>query len=637
MKTTNTIEKVIAETPRFWLNFGLLAVALLVASTTAAVLQLVDSGEFTWRLFCSKVGILAVISMVLMFPVRLVIRMLARSHQQLKESQHELNEIMDHSIGMLFIVSIDGSIVEVNSNALKDLGYEKHTLVDRPFSQVDTKQYFKQHPQDLNRLQKQQALTFETRFQRANNETFPTEVRAFWVVWEQQECLLLVATDISSRKNFEQRLIVSHESVKQVKNELEIRVQERTKALAQEIKVRIQAEKNVNRLLKYMQNLIDSIPTVIFTVSHQFEIEHWNQAARELFQRGDGQIKGQPLDVILPSFHSQVLELTRQHQADQFARVRVKEKHHALTYEVRLSKMLTEDNPGWVVRIDDVSRRVQLEDLVVQSEKMLSLGGLAAGMAHEINNPLGAILQSIQNIQRRLDVELPRNQQIAEKHQLSLQAVNDYLQEQRIIRFLEGIQQAGQRAANIVSDMLSFARPSRAATEPVILKQTIESAIRLAASDYDHKRAFDFSCIELICPEPLNELRVLAQKNQLEQVFLNLLSNAVQAFTQAELDRSPVIKITIKQKQNRLVVFVEDNGPGMPEEVRKRVFEPFFTTKPEGVGTGLGLSVSFFIISDQLNGSLEVDSIVGEGTVFTVALPLYQADQIGDEQFELPI
>jgi len=637
MKTGNKIGGLIAEISRFWLNLGLIVVALVVSVVTALSLQLIDYGRIHWPSFYDEVAILFIISILLLAPVRWVIRMLARSQQQLKESQNELNEIMEHSIGMLFIVSADGKILDVNSNALFDLGYDKNNIVGRPFNDVDQKQYLKHNPAEINRLKQGSSLTFESNFCRANGEIFPTEVRAYWVTWKQLECLLLVATDISSRKNFEQRLIVSHQSVKQVKNELELRVQERTKALAQEIKVRIQAEKSVNLLLRYMQILIDSIPTVIFTLNHKYEIEHWNQAARDLINRNHEQIKDNPLEQVLPHFYPQIFALIQQHQQDQYTRVRIKDLHHTLTYEVRVSRMRTDENPGWVVRVDDVSKRVQLEDLVVQSEKMLSLGGLAAGMAHEINNPLGAILQSIQNIQRRFDKELPRNNTIADKHNLSLDALDEYLTEQRIHRFLQGIQQAGQRAANIVSDMLSFARPTKSATEPVVLKDTINSAIRLAASDYAHKRNFDFSCIQLDCPEPLAQVRVLAQKNQLEQVFLNLLSNAIQALMQMELDRKPAINIAMKQKQNSILIFVEDNGPGMPEETRKRVFEPFFTTKPEGVGTGLGLSVSFFIISDQLNGSLEVDSIEGEGTIFTIVLPIFKTDIENDEQYELPI
>jgi len=271
---------------------------------------------------------------------------------------------------------------------------------------------------------------------------------------------------------------------------------------------------------------------------------------------------------------------------------------------------------------------------------MLSLGGLAAGMAHEINNPLGAIVQSTQNIKRRLSGDLPRNISMAEKSQLSLKQLAMYVQLQEIDVFLDGIMASGERAASIVGDMLSFARPTAPENTMVDLIEAVDAAVRLSAKDYNQKKQFDFRNVEVRKTYSPNVGKVFAQKNQLEQVFLNLLINAAQALAGRSSDNSsPLIELIVRREGTTAVVEIIDNGPGMDETVRKRVFEPFFTTKEEKTGTGLGLSVSYFIITDQLAGSLSVESKLGQGCRFTIRLPMLtdESQTPSDEQIEMPL
>jgi PAS domain S-box-containing protein len=638
MKIVKDFSQILSHLESHSLNAILTLIATLISLGAATLIYMLPSFESFWKDFALLFGVILLIAFILLIPARYVIEMLARIQSDLEESQHELNEIMDNSIGMLFIVSQAGQILDVNSNALQVLGYEKQELLHSHFGLIDAGNYFDDHFPLFEQLQKGDVFSVDSRLKKHNDDLMAAEIRAYKVVWQQQDSLLLVVTDISQRKESEANFLKSHREVHVAKSELERRVQERTKALAQEVRVRVQAEKKTTYLLEYMQRLMDSMPTIIFTLDFQYRIIHWNQAALSIFEVDVNQIKSSDLMYSLPKFAEIIRRMTLGNDSEQVLRHRVVQDLVAHNYEIRVSPMITEEKPGWVVRIDEITKKMQMEDMIVQSEKMMSLGGLAAGMAHEINNPLGAILQSIQNIKRRLDPNHQRNQTIAEKHQLDITKLAAYLDEQRVTRFLDGIQQSGQRAAHIVSDMLSFARPSRTVTEPIILYDAVMSAIRLAASNYDHKRSFDFHKIDIQCAEPTKSSKVMAQKNQIEQVFLNLITNAAQAFALGpDIERTPQIKLLIEEVDEAIRIQVEDNGPGMPETVRKRVFEPFFTTKPEGVGTGLGLSVSFFIISEQMQGSLEVDSIEGEGTVFTIVLPKFSSKQDKGNQIELPI
>ncbi|GAB6039096.1 hypothetical protein JCM15519_36550 [Fundidesulfovibrio butyratiphilus] len=278
---------------------------------------------------------------------------------------------------------------------------------------------------------------------------------------------------------------------------------------------------------------------------------------------------------------------------------------------------------GAVVRVDDVTERVRIEEMMVQSEKMLSVGGLAAGMAHEINNPLAGILHSAQVIERRLSPDMKANRQAAELAGCSLEALERYLELRGLPEFLKSIQESGQRAAKIVSNMLEFSRLSVSALMPHDLHQIIEQALELAASDYNLQKKFDFKHIAIVRDYATNLPPAPCAPTQIQQVLLNILGNAAQAMALNETpDRPPRITVRTRRQGNSALIEIGDNGPGMDENTRRRVFEPFFTTKPVGMGTGLGLSVSYFIITRTHGGGMSVESSPGSGSIFRITLPL---------------
>ena len=172
------------------------------------------------------------------------------------------------------------------------------------------------------------------------------------------------------------------------------------------------------------------------------------------------------------------------------------------------------------------------------------------------------------------------------------------------------------------ASMLDFSRHSESRRKVCDLPAIIDKAVALAGSDYDLKKSYDFKHIKIV-RDYADDLPVInCTETEIEQVVLNLLRNAAQAMaTRQPPQPSPCISISLATTAQTLRIKIADNGPGMQPEVQRRVFEPFFTTKPPGVGTGLGLSVSYFIVTKGHGGKMDVASKPGEGTVFTIDLP----------------
>jgi signal transduction histidine kinase len=274
-----------------------------------------------------------------------------------------------------------------------------------------------------------------------------------------------------------------------------------------------------------------------------------------------------------------------------------------------------------VVRIDDVTERVRIEEMMVQTEKMMSVGGLAAGMAHEINNPLGVVAQACQNLQRRLGGDLAENARLADELGLDLERMHEYLERRGVFRFIDGMREATGRAGRIVTDMLAYSRRSASSFVPAHLNGLVDAALRLASHDYDLKKSYDFRRIRIVREGADVADRVMCDEMGIEQVVLNLLRNAAQAMAGDPANQDPQIRLAVRDDGDWVRLEVADNGPGMPDEVARRLFEPFFTTKPVGVGTGLGLSVAYFIVTEQHHGTISADTAPGRGTRFVIRLP----------------
>jgi two-component system NtrC family sensor kinase len=237
---------------------------------------------------------------------------------------------------------------------------------------------------------------------------------------------------------------------------------------------------------------------------------------------------------------------------------------------------------------EDVTERQHLQATLAQSEKLAAVGQLAAGVAHEINNPLTIILANAQLIQRNLPAG-----------------------DEELLDMADLIVQATERASQAVRDLLDFSRRERYELAPIDLNETIQRTLGLISHELGTRT------ISLQFDPALNSPTVNASQDHLQGVWLNLLINAIDAIEQGP----GVISIKTLKTGESIQVLITDDGMGIPPEEISRIFEPFYTTKEPGRGTGLGLAVCHQIVTRH-GGQILVDSQPGQGTTFTIILPL---------------
>jgi PAS domain S-box-containing protein len=264
-----------------------------------------------------------------------------------------------------------------------------------------------------------------------------------------------------------------------------------------------------------------------------------------------------------------------------------------------------------------IAKLQQAQDQLLQSEKMASIGQLAAGVAHEINNPVGFVNSNMNSLRGYVDSLfelidgydrlLAGTPAAASAEQLKKQADLDYLKED-VVALVKESMDGLKRVKDIVQALKDFSHVGETDWQMADLHQGLESTINIAHNEIKYKA----SVVKEYGQLPL--VKCLA--SQLNQVFMNLIVNAAQA-----IKESGVITIRTGAEEGWVWVSIGDTGSGIAPENLSRIFEPFFTTKPVGQGTGLGLSLSYSIVHKH-GGRIEVESEVGKGTTFTVHLPV---------------
>ncbi|MEN8188672.1 MAG: ATP-binding protein [Thermodesulfobacteriota bacterium] len=319
----------------------------------------------------------------------------------------------------------------------------------------------------------------------------------------------------------------------------------------------------------------------------------------------------------------QAIEEALNNGTGQFQGVSATSRGNEQWYDVILSTITDSDGTpeNLLVVARDHTKLKQFEEQLIVTEKMSAIAGLAAGIAHELNSPLSAILQSLQLIQMGFDPDEEQNRSLAAEHGLDLEKFQNYLKATELNLFLDGIRTSAASASTIVSKLLQFARPVDQVPSQANLTQLVDCAIGLAKSDYHLKKEYRINEVNFIREYSSESIEINCIPTEIEQVLIHLIKNGCQAMT-LEGCKDPRVTIRTKRTENMAVIEVEDNGPGMSQEVSRKAFDPFFSTKEVDEGVGLGLAVSHSIICGKHGGSLNVKSTPGECTVFIIQLPL---------------
>jgi len=534
-----------------------------------------------------------------------------RAEEALRESEEKYSTLVENSLTGIYIDQ-DGKIVFANRRFAEIYGYSIEEIVDMESWRLV-------HPEDralvkeirTKRLEGEEApLEYDARALTKDGETIWVKRRNTRIEYNGRRAVLGNVVDITEGKRVEQALREAHD-------ELGLRVKERTaeltranEQLKREIEERKRAEQELRISEQKYRLLFSNDPNPLFLVdldsgrildannpaivTYQYEHkELLEMSFPDLFDEDDadglwGELKDSHKDVYV------------------FMPRTWAKKRDGRRFFVHLHASAVEfqkpENGGLgrylIVRTVDITQRLEQEALLAQASKMATLGEMATGVAHEINQPLNVIQVGADFLSKMIKRE-------------------EKVSSEELLKTSRNISKQVERATNIVHHLREFGRKSDLEIGPVELNKSIRGVFTLLGEQL-RLRSIE---VDLKLEEGLP--KILAENNRLEQIFLNLITNARDAMELKGPEATKVLTITTYQKGDKVFAVVSDNGAGMPEAIVKKVFDPFFTTKEAGKGTGLGLSITYNLVKD-FKGDIEVKSAPDVGTTFSTSFPVYK-------------
>jgi PAS domain S-box-containing protein len=494
------------------------------------------------------------------------------------------------------IADREGQIVLVNGQAERLFGYARDELLGQPIELLIPERFrpgHVGHRTDYVRRPRVRHMgaDLELYGRRKDGTEFRAEIGLSPMEADDGPWITSAIRDVTDRARLAEELRVH-------RDHLEDLVAERTAQLAQERREILALNLELEAKERFIRNVIESLHDGLAILDLERRVVGWNQALAVHSGIPLDEIRGRPFFEAFPSFRAEGLEpyVDRLYAGTQetFALERfahVSRGSGPMTVDLKGSVIrgATGGIDGVVLRLENITERVKLEQSVQESEKLAAIGTLAAGIAHEINNPI-AIMSS--------------------RIELMLEDAGDTGLPPSVRDDLAVLQRNAERVGRITQALTSFARPARAVRKPLDLNTVVEETLLLFEK---HATKAGLGIVRRLTPGlPLVE----ADANEMEQVLLNLLNNARDALGhhgEIRVETGPAVG-----RPGWVRMAVSDTGPGIPPDVRERLFVPFFTTKPGG--TGLGLPISYRIVRDH-HGLLEVTSEPGAGSTFSVLLP----------------
>ena len=407
-------------------------------------------------------------------------------------------------------------------------------------------------------------------------------------------------------------------------------------AIEEDISELKRAEEALRASERRYRQLTEATLDAIVVADERGVISLFNAAAQRTFGYSEQEVLGQPLTILMPpEYHEAHQRGLRHYLETREARVvgrtielRGRRKDgEVFPLELSLSAVELPEEIYFLGAIRDLTERQRLQARIVQAEKLASLGLMSAGVAHEINNPLAYVANNLAVLERDIRgltalvaayeaaqaiLESARPDLAAQVAQLAEEIDLPYVKE-HIEQIVSSTRQGVKRVADIVQNLRGFARLDQAAVGWVNLHDAITSSLEMIRGRLGR--------CHIVVEQQFGDLPlVMCAPAQINQVFLNLLVNALQAI-EATSKGGGRIEIRTRAAGDEVIVEVADDGRGIPAELLPRIFDPFFTTKAVGEGTGLGLSISHGIVSDH-GGRIEVENTPGQGSRFRVILPI---------------
>ena len=493
----------------------------------------------------------------------------ARRTRDLRASQERYKILFDEAADSVIMVNPGGGIIASNRRQEAILKYPEEQLVGRRFIDLILPKYQPSVAALMQEVLKgaTKTPTVEVKvFDRAGRPV-SMELDLTGIGAGPMTYIMVQLRDITERKVLERQLQEYSES-------LEVKVQERTR--------------EIEETKTYLENLLENANDVIYTLDLDQRFTYVNSKVESWGYRKEDLIGRPYLSLMSKRHRGKRLRTTLDIGTKQAYEVEILNK----TGEPRnalVSVSPLRDNSGQIVGVlgiaRDITEKKRLEQQVLNAEKLASIGKLAAGVAHEINNPLGGILNGLYNLRKK---------------SVSLDRATEYLASME-----EGL----RRVQKIVRQLLDFSQQHDPELTPTEVNAIIERVLTLTSYAFEGTRV-------RLHRELGHELPpLLADRHMLEQVLMNLILNAVQA-----IRGEGVVTVRSGHDGPWCTIEVEDTGSGIPPDVLPKIFDPFFTTKGQGEGTGLGLSVSLGIV-ERHGGEIAVKSQVGRGTTFIVRLP----------------
>jgi len=514
----------------------------------------------------------------------LLVNVIDITERRLAEEALELTQFaVDHSPDAVYWIAPDGRCVYANEEACRILGYTRAELLSMMVSDIDPNLPAEGWSAVWENMKTQRTARMETLNRTKDGKVIPMEITGNYLEYKGREYLYMVAHDISNRKEAE------------LKNQ---NLEERYRALFEESK----------------DCVFITSPQGAFLNINPAGVEMFGYSSKEELLKADlrKDIYVNPEDRL--PFQSMMAErgFVKDYE------LLLKKKDGSLL-NILVTANAVRDERGEIIAyrgiMRDITEQKQLEQQLLQSQKMEGIGTLAGGIAHDFNNILGGILGYASFMKTRMDEDHP------------------------FFNYVNTIEAGATRAAELTSQLLAFARGGKYETRPVNLNKVVEETLKLV------ERTFDKS-IEIVSDLHPELPTVEADAGQLQQVLMNLCVNAGDAMpvggrlairtTVEEVCEDRAARTPGASARTYVVLSVSDTGMGMEEQTLHRIFEPFFTTKEDGKGTGLGLSMVYGVVRNH-GGSIDVKSKPGEGATFRVYLPASQrAEAMHSPKIETP-